>query len=120
CAPDAGSTKAAIVPSVEEKLADGVAFVGSHPLAGSEKRGPEFADTNLFQGRLTVVTPTARTNVNAIEQGAAFWRSLGSRVRIMSPEEHDGALAMTSHLPHLAAAALAGILPPEFHELTAT
>src|SRR5438093_8161126 len=62
CAPgalltDAGSTKAAIVHEVEGRLPAGVAFVGSHPLAGSEKRGPEYADANLFQGRLTVVTP---------------------------------------------------------------
>src|SRR5947199_1214602 len=57
CAPgtlltDAGSTKAAIVHEVEGRLPAGVAFVGSHPLAGSEKRGPEYADANLFQGRL--------------------------------------------------------------------
>src|SRR6266545_3612139 len=58
---DAGSTKAAIVRGVENRLPPGVAFVGSHPLAGSEKRGPEHADANLFQGRLTIMTPTGKT-----------------------------------------------------------
>jgi prephenate dehydrogenase len=125
CAPgtlltDAGSTKAAIVRGVEGRLPPGVAFVGSHPLAGSEKRGPEHADADLFRERLTVVTQTPATDVAALERTAAFWRSLGSRVRVMNPEEHDRALAMTSHLPHLLASALAGILPPELYDLTAT
>jgi prephenate dehydrogenase len=117
---DAGSTKTAIVRAVEERLPDGVAFVGSHPLAGSEKRGPEHADACLFEGRLTIVTPTARTDAAAVERAVAFWQALGSRVSLMAPEEHDQALAMTSHLPHLVAAALAGILPDELRELTAT
>jgi prephenate dehydrogenase len=117
---DAGSTKAAIVAAVDGRLPPGVAFVGSHPLAGSEKRGPEHADADLFQDRLTVVTPTRHSDPAAVERTVAFWRALGSRVRLLSPEEHDQALALTSHLPHLVAAALAGILPPELRDLTAT
>jgi prephenate dehydrogenase len=117
---DAGSTKGGIVRSLEGKLPPGIAFVGSHPLAGSEKRGPEHADAQLFEGRLTVVTPTAATPVETVEKVAGFWRALGSRVRLMDPDEHDRALALTSHLPHLVAAALAGILPAELAELTAT
>jgi len=117
---DAGSTKAAIVHEVEGRLPDGVAFVGSHPLAGSEKRGPEHAAPHLFQDRLTVVTPTERTDAAAVARATTFWQALGSRVRIMTPEEHDRALALTSHLPHLLASALAGILPPELNELTST
>jgi prephenate dehydrogenase len=125
CAPgtlltDAGSTKAAIVACLDGRLPDGVAFVGSHPLAGSEKRGPDHADANLFQGRLTVVTPGRDTDPASVQRTAAFWQALGSRVRIMPPEEHDRAVGLTSHLPHLLAAALAGILPDELRELTAT
>jgi prephenate dehydrogenase len=71
CAPgtlltDAGSTKAAIVTHLDGRLPDGVAFVGSHPLAGSEKRGPEHADADLFQGRLTVITPGPHTDPAAV------------------------------------------------------
>jgi prephenate dehydrogenase len=117
---DAGSTKSAIVRAVEDRLPRGVEFVGSHPLAGSEKRGPEHADPNLFQDRLTVVTRTPKTDEDALERTSAFWQALGSRVREMDPEAHDEALALTSHLPHLLAAALAGILSPELHSLTAT
>jgi prephenate dehydrogenase len=117
---DAGSTKAAIVSAVEGRLPRGIAFVGSHPLAGSEKRGPEHADAELFQDRLTIVTPTPRSQRQAVERTMAFWQVLGSRVRLMDPEAHDQALAVTSHLPHLVASALAGILPPELNELVAS
>ncbi len=117
---DAGSTKAEIVRSVEGRLPKGIAFVGSHPLAGSEKRGAEHADADLFQDRLTIVTRTPATEPSALERTTAFWRALGCRVRVLDPQEHDQALAVTSHLPHLVAAALAGILPPELQELSAS
>jgi cyclohexadieny/prephenate dehydrogenase len=117
---DAGSTKGHIVDCVEGRLPEGIDFVGSHPLAGSEKKGAAFADANLFQDRWTVVTPTPHTNPRALEAIVEFWTSLGAKVRSMPPYEHDQALAMTSHLPHLLAAALAGVLPESLHSLTAT
>src|SRR5262249_29527619 len=117
---DAGSTKEMIVDAVESHMTAGVSFVGSHPLAGSEKRGPEHADANLFQDRLALVTQTPSTNIRALERTKAFWQTLGYRVRVMDPREHDQALAFTSHLPHLVASALAGILPEDLVDLTAT
>jgi prephenate dehydrogenase len=117
---DAGSTKAAILNAIDGQLPKEVQFVGGHPLAGSEKRGPEFADADLFEGRVTVITPTRQTAAPGLEKTKAFWEALGSHVKLMAPEEHDRALAMTSHLPHLAASALAGILPPSLQALTAT
>jgi prephenate dehydrogenase len=117
---DAGSTKGHIVDLIEGRLPDGIEFVGSHPLAGSEKKGAGFADADLFQDRWTVVTPTPHTNSAALEKIIEFWSSLGAKVRSMPPHEHDQALAVTSHLPHLLAAALAGILPDSLHSLTAT
>jgi prephenate dehydrogenase len=124
CAPgtlltDAGSAKAVVVRAIDGRLPKGVSFVGSHPLAGSEKRGPENATANLFENKLTIVTPTSQTEAEALERTTSFWRALGARVQLMDPEEHDRALALTSHLPHLAAAALAGILKPELLDLTA-
>ncbi len=116
---DAGSTKAALVREVEGRLPPGAAFVGGHPLAGSEKQGPEHASADLFEGRVVVLTPTARTDDKALSRTTALWEALGARVRLMDPEEHDRALAMTSHLPHVTAAALAGVLPPEWGGLTA-
>lgn len=117
---DAGSTKAAIVNAIAGRLPKGIAFVGSHPLAGSEKRGPQHADAHLFQNRVTVITPTPQSDPRAVARTASFWQSLGSRVKQMPPDDHDRALAMTSHLPHLLAAALAGVLPQELVDLTAT
>lgn len=117
---DAGSTKETIVRGIEDKLPPGVAFVGSHPIAGSEKRGPEHARADLFQGRVTVVTPTPKTEAAAMDRTVQFWEALGSTVRQMSPEDHDRALALTSHLPHLIASALAGLLPTELAPLTGT
>jgi prephenate dehydrogenase len=117
---DVGSTKLSIVRAVEEGLPPGVLFVGSHPLAGSDKSGPEHAGPNLFAGRVVVLTPTARTDPDTIRQATAFWQALGARVRSMSPEDHDRAVALTSHLPHLLASALAGMLPETLTDLAAT
>jgi prephenate dehydrogenase len=116
---DAGSTKAAIVRAVEGRVPGGAHFIGSHPLAGSEKRGPQYADPDLFQDRLTILTPTPATDPAAVKRVTTFWKALGCRIRCMDPDEHDRSLALTSHLPHLLASALAGLLPPELHDLTA-
>lgn len=117
---DVGSTKAWIVQELAERLPVGVAFVGGHPLAGSEKTGPEHARGDLFDGRVTVVTPgpTSRTEeVEAIEQ---FWSALGARVVRMTPAAHDQVLAATSHATHVIAAALAAATPQAALPLTAS
>jgi prephenate dehydrogenase len=116
---DGGSTKARLVAEIEPDLPPGVSFVGAHPLAGSEKGGVEHARADLFDNRVTVLTPTAVTNPAALERVEAFWKGLGSRTVRMSPEDHDRALATTSHLPHAVAAGLAGVTPPEWLPLTA-
>jgi prephenate dehydrogenase len=115
---DVGSVKASVVRAVRG-LPAGIAFVGGHPLAGSEKQGPEHADADLFRNRLVVLTAGDASTDDAVARVQTFWESLGAQVRCMTPEAHDHALALTSHLPHLVASALAGVLPPEFAELTA-
>jgi len=117
---DAGSTKQIIVRDVEARLHANAQFVGAHPLAGSEKKGVEHAHADLFVDRCTVLTPTSATSDIALNTVRAFWNAVGARVKVLSPEQHDAALAMTSHLPHLLASALAGVLPDEWHGLTAT
>jgi prephenate dehydrogenase len=117
---DVGSTKAAIVAAVEQGLPAHAAFVGSHPLAGSDRSGPAHASELLFRDRVVVVTPTGRTPGEALERVCGFWTALGATVRHMDPAEHDRAVALTSHLPHLVASALAGILPDALRGLTAT
>jgi prephenate dehydrogenase len=116
---DVGSTKTAIVRRLAGRLPPGVNFVGSHPLAGSEKTGPDHARADLFEGKLVVITPAGDPPA-AVSTVGAFWSALGARVETMSPEQHDEALAVTSHLPHLVASVLAGVLPLEWKRLTAT
>lgn len=117
---DVGSTKAAILRAVRGRMPAGVEFLGSHPLAGSEKHGPAHASPHLLEGRLVIVTPETDTTHHALARLRTFWMALGARVQEMDAEEHDRTLALTSHLPHLLSSALAGILPPEWYNFTAT
>jgi len=114
---DVGSTKAEIVGQLDRELnrpgARRAAFVGSHPLAGSEKTGPEFAQANLFERRVVVMTPTRHTPQPALAAIRSFWESLGAIVLATTPRDHDRSVAAISHLPHLVASALAGSTPPE-------
>jgi prephenate dehydrogenase len=103
---DVGSTKRHVVALAEEILPKHAYFVGSHPMAGSVKRGVRYASADLFQGAVCIMTPTARTNPAALDQVESFWRHLGMDTVRLSPEEHDRRLADVSHLPHALAAAL--------------
>ncbi len=120
---DAGSTKCELVERAEVALADRfvrrMPFVGSHPIAGSEKNGPEAARADLFEGRVVVVTESEISDHDVVDTIEEFWQSLGATVVRMSPQEHDAALARTSHLPHLVASALAAATPEELLPLTA-
>ncbi len=87
---------------------------------GRKSKVSNTADAELLVNRVVVVTPTPQTDGAALERTSAFWRALGATVLALSPREHDDALAVTSHLPQLIAAALAGILPPQWYELTAS
>jgi prephenate dehydrogenase len=117
---DAGSAKQAIVAALDGQLPRGCRFLGSHPLAGSEKAGAIHARPDLFEGRIAILTPTRNTRAEDYDTLDHFWSALGSVVVQMSPEEHDRALALVSHLPHLAAAALAAILPEGYFRLAST
>jgi prephenate dehydrogenase len=101
---DAGSTKAAAIRAVEAHVRR---FVGCHPLAGTERSGPEAAHAALYEGRVCILCPTARTPPEVIEGAQRFWRALGADLYSMDPELHDRVLGAASHLPHVAAFALA-------------
>jgi prephenate dehydrogenase len=120
---DVGSTKESIVSMVDSALAtrrSGPRFVGSHPLAGDHRTGAEHARADMFEGRTVVVTPSDATRTAAVTEVIGFWQSLGANVKTMSPARHDAALAITSHLPHVAAVALAAATPTELLGLTAS
>lgn len=107
---DAGSTKRQICEDLAACRDHNREFVGSHPIAGSHRQGFEAADPELYAGRTCVVTPTEHSTATAVEQIEEFWEAVGMRTIRMSPAQHDRALAATSHLPHLTAAALANTL----------
>jgi prephenate dehydrogenase len=120
---DVGSTKESIVSMVDSALAtrrSGPRFVGSHPLAGDHRTGAEHARADMFDDRTVVVTPSEATRTAAVTEVSGFWQSLGANVTTMSPARHDAALAITSHLPHVAAVALAAATPTELLGLTAS
>ena len=125
---DAGSTKAEICRELRRPSGDAAnhgpvghgRFLGSHPLAGGHRTGPEHSRGNLFEDRMVVVTPEDDTPPGLVERIKEFWESLGAEVELLAPEEHDRALAATSHLPHLIAAALSAATPEEWLRLAAT
>ena len=84
-------------------------FVGGHPMAGSERSGPEAADAQLFQGATWVLTPTSATSDATLTELSAFLRRLGARVVALPPEQHDELVAVVSHLPQVVASSLAAV-----------
>jgi prephenate dehydrogenase len=104
---DVGSTKGSIVAAGEPAARrSGKFFVGSHPMAGSEKSGMHYSRANLYEDSTCFVTKTPDTDLAAFARVCAFWSALDSRVVIARPERHDHLTAMVSHLPHLVAVAL--------------
>lgn len=103
---DVGSTKANIVAMMEELLPPGVLFLGGHPMAGSEKWGIKGSNELLFENAAYILTPTPRTSIETMDTIRGLVETIGARVIILSPEDHDCKVAAVSHLPHLAASAL--------------
>jgi len=116
---DVGSTKSSIVESLGS-MPFGKQFVGSHPIAGSDKSGVEHASPDLFERRLTILTPTVESNPTAVQTIERFWKEMGAKTQTMLPDEHDHAMALTSHLPHVVAAMLSMGTPTHLLELTGT
>ena len=114
---DAGSVKACVYDALDD-VSRG-RFIGSHPIAGSENTGFENSDADLFVDRMCVVTPVNATRVDT-DRIVAFWKSIGSTVQQMAPDEHDRVLALTSHLPHIVAAVMSGCVAAELSPFTGT
>ncbi len=117
---DAGSVKASICCELAKISGATSRFIGSHPLAGSHQSGFENADADLYVGRKCVVTPILKTPQALQDSIISFWQSLEMDVRSMTPEDHDRVLAFTSHLPHLAAAAIAELVQETALDFAAT
>jgi cyclohexadieny/prephenate dehydrogenase len=105
---DVGSTKASVIAQMQPYIPAGVHFIPGHPLAGTEKSGPDAGFPGLFDGRWCIFTPIPGTDEAAIQKLRHFWETLGSRVDEMDAEHHDKVLAIVSHLPHIIAYNIVG------------
>ena len=105
---DVGSVKGQLVGELEPLFAMREAtFIGSHPMAGSEKMGVSAARADLFHNTVCVVTPTSKSPPESVSRTEDLWKSVGARTLQLTPEEHDELVARSSHLPHVLAAHLA-------------
>jgi prephenate dehydrogenase len=108
---DVGSTKKEIVEALEKFFPS---YLGSHPLAGSEKRGVSNAQADLFRGTLCILTPTKKTKPDTLLKLEKFWKMLGAKVIFLSTETHDKILSFVSHLPHVVAFSLIDSIPKQY------
>ena len=111
---DVGSTKHSIVKGLKGRIPPGIEYLGSHPLAGSEKSGPAHADPGLFEGRIVALCPEKSSSADSASRLGVFWQSLGATIVSCPADRHDLLLSLTSHLPHLLAYLLAS-MPDEEH-----
>lgn len=113
---DVGSTKRKIVSSLDKIF---VNFLGSHPLAGSEKKGLTFSDPDIFKDSICIITPTKSTKQKALTALKRFWDSVGTKLISMPVDEHDKVLSFSSHLPHIVAFSLISTVPEKYLTLAA-
>ena len=104
---DVGSSKGSVARALAEAL-PGHHVIPAHPVAGTERSGPEAGFATLFVNRWCIVTPPENADPAKVAQLVAFWEALGARVETMDADHHDKVLAVTSHLPHLIAYTIVG------------
>lgn len=115
---DVGSTKSHVC-NISEKILSGKAFfIGAHPMAGSEKAGINHAKEDLFEEQTCFITPTPKSDSDALQKVESLWKSAGMNTVITSPHEHDRIVANISHLPHILAATLCKHLSQKTEWLT--
>jgi prephenate dehydrogenase len=107
---DVGSVKGEIARLCHAAMRPGACFVGSHPMAGSEKTGWEHATETLFERRVCFVTPLRDSDARAVETVVRFWHELGAEVITVEPDAHDEIVAHISHLPQILATTLCDLL----------
>lgn len=105
---DVGSTKSSVISQMKPHIPEGVHFIPGHPLAGTEKSGPDAGFAELFENRWCIFTPLPDTDTAALDKLSEFWRRCGSNIDTMDPEHHDKVLAIVSHLPHIIAYNIVG------------
>ena len=104
---DVGSSKQFVARALGEAL-PGYAVIPAHPVAGTERSGPDAGFASLFRQRWCIITPPADADPALLASLSAFWEALGAKVEVMDAAHHDMVLAVTSHLPHLIAYTIVG------------
>ena len=108
---DVGSTKSNVMNDAKKALKEKSSqFIGSHPIAGSEKHGPSAAIINLFEGKNVIVTPPAKMSDFMKERIEQFWSVMGGKITVMAPQEHDKIFSTISHIPHILAFSLVNLI----------
>ena len=97
---DTGSVKKEIIKIIHNINLKDVHWIPSHPIAGTEESGPKAGQAEMFENRWCIITPPENYDEQSIKNLKTFWENIGSKVKIMTPEEHDKILSLTSHLPH--------------------
>jgi len=97
---DTGSVKKEVMKIIHNINLTDVHWIPSHPIAGTEESGPRAGQSEMFENRWCVISPPKDCPEQPIKSLKALWEALGSKVKIMTPEEHDKILSLTSHLPH--------------------
>ncbi|TPE59095.1 prephenate/arogenate dehydrogenase family protein [Sandaracinobacter neustonicus] len=105
---DVGSAKQIVVDSLGPLLPETIHLIPAHPVAGTERSGPDAGFPTLFEGRWCIITPPPGADETALARLSEFWSRLGSKVDLMEPRHHDLVLAVTSHIPHLIAYSIVG------------
>jgi len=117
---DVASVKESIVGFAEKVIGRKGSFIGAHPMAGSEQRGAEKANGNLFKNAPCILTKTIHSDAKALKAVHDFWKTLGSKIYILSAKEHDKKISNISHLPHIAASCLSLVAAPSSLKFAAT
>ena len=103
---DTGSAKKEINKTIDNLHLENCSWIASHPIAGTEDSGPKSGFAKLFEKRWCIISPSQKAKKEDIEKVKSFWLKLGSKVKIMTFEEHDHIMSLTSHLPHAIAYSL--------------
>ena len=97
---DTGSVKKEVMKIIHNINLKDIHWIPSHPIAGTEESGPKAGQSEMFENRWCIISPPKDCAEQPIKNLKNFWEKIGSKVKVMTPEEHDEILALTSHLPH--------------------
>jgi prephenate dehydrogenase len=97
---DTGSVKKEVMKIIHNINLTDVHWIPSHPIAGTEESGPKAGEARMFEHRWCIISPPKNCSDQPVKDLKVFWEIIGCKVKIMTPEEHDEILSLTSHLPH--------------------